>query len=156
MWDTTCIGLWDSLLVKHKVVTAVKYRFLCSRKVHILFRLCFNTFQLCLFFVSAMSTPEKPEKSKQKAAKSQEINYDSLLQSVKACLIEKKGIRLAAREYGIIRSTLQRYTKKVTAHFDDVTNVKDDEMLEFLRESHLKVPSNMVCLFLLLRVCLCY
>ena len=70
-----------------------------------------------------------------------------LLEAIKICLLENEGIRLTAREHGIDKNSLQRYVKKVKANFEDISSVNDNELLEFIRISGTRTPSNMVCLF---------
>lgn len=86
-----------------------------------------------------MSTPKKSDGH-------QEINFNALLQAIKQCMLEEKGIRATAREFGIDKSSLQRHVKKVKAVYDDISSVKDDVLLELIRTSHMKIPPNMVCL----------
>lgn len=89
-------------------------------------------FSYICFVVSAMSTHEQ--------------NFDALFRAIKCCLTENKGIRAAAREYGVQKSTLQRHVQKVKANFDDISSVSDDTLLEFIHTSNMKIPPNMVWL----------
>lgn len=90
-----------------------------------------------------MSTPEKKTER-------QEKNFNALLQAVKMCLLQNEGIRSAARQHGVDKSSLQRHLNKVKANIDDVSSVNDGELLEIIRTSSMKIPSNMVCYFVLL------
>ena len=38
-------------------------------------------------------------------------NFDALFRALKCCLTENKGIRVAAQEYGVQKSTLQRHVQ---------------------------------------------
>ena len=83
-----------------------------------------------------MSTPKKTTEPQ-----------DALLEAIKSCLSENKGIRSAAREHGIDKSSLQRYVKKVRANFENISSVNDNELLKFIRIISTRTPSNMVCRF---------
>lgn len=82
--------------------------------------------------------------SKKKPVATAEMNFNALLQAIKSCLVDKQAIREAARGHGIDKSTLQRHLKKVGDSFEDINKAKDDELLEFLRTSSTRTPSNMV------------
>ena len=53
-------------------------------------------------------------------------NFDALLRALKCCLTENKGIRAAAREHGVQKSTLKRHVQEVKANFDDISSVSDE------------------------------
>jgi len=87
-----------------------------------------------------MSTPKK-------SAKSKIIDFNAVFQAVKCYIEEQKSIRSAAREYGLDKSTLQRYVRKAKAEYEDILSVEKDELMEFIRMCNKKTPSNMVCFF---------
>lgn len=83
-----------------------------------------------------MSTEGNRDKSTEKSKKSDEIDPNVLLEAVKSILIGKKGIRTAAREYNIPKSTLDRYKLKIAAEFEDLSSISDEILLKFIRVSH--------------------
>lgn len=92
----------------------------------------------CAF--SAMS-PKKP------SSDSTGINFNALIDAIKRCITDKQPIKTTAKTFGLPRSTLQRYLKKVGAKFDDLSSVEDGVLLGFVRDCSQRTPSNMVCLF---------
>jgi len=91
-----------------------------------------------------MSTPKK-------SAESKIIDFNAVFQAVKCYVEEQKSIRSTAREYGLDKSTLQRYVRKAKAEYEDILSVEKDELMEFIRMCNKKTPSNMVCFFLFIR-----
>lgn len=100
---------------------------------------------LCIVMAPNKSAPKKKGKSTEKKEKSNEMNFDAMFHAVKACVFDNKGIRLAAREFGIDKSSLARHKMKILAHFDDVSKASDTAILDVLRDSHKKIPTNQVC-----------
>ncbi|XP_023031253.2 uncharacterized protein LOC111518520 [Drosophila willistoni] len=77
-------------------------------------------------------------------AETRKLYFNSLLQAIKFCILEKKSVRSTAQEYGIDKNTLRRNIKKVEENYDDIAIVEDDELLEFLRMCSRKTPCNMI------------
>lgn len=88
-----------------------------------------------------MSSPKNQSDSKKK-------DPNTLLNAIKACLLEKAGIRPVATQYGVDKSTLQRHIKKIQAEHDDISSVADSDLLQFIGIKSMKLPNNMVCSFL--------
>lgn len=98
-----------------------------------------------------MSTPQKagsmPKKGKSTPKKDvtpDAIDFNALVEAVKDCLNEHKGIRPTARTYNVPHVTLKRHVDKVKAAFDDVSSVADTDLLNFVQRSRMHLPSNMV------------
>ncbi|XP_053951237.1 uncharacterized protein LOC128858766 [Anastrepha ludens] len=85
----------------------------------------------------AMSPPKKSP-----AAKKTDNNV--VLQAIKSCIIDENAIRKSAREHGINDRTLSRYVQKTKDNFEDISKVKDEDLLEFIRVVGTRTPSNMV------------
>lgn len=100
----------------------------------------FNSVSMNFCIFLDMSTPKK-------SADSTGINFNGLVDAIKRCLKDKQSIKSTAKTYGLPRTSLIRYLKKVEANFDDISSVEDSVLLEFVRDAGQRTPSNMVCLF---------
>lgn len=69
-------------------------------------------------------------------------NLSAMLLAVKDVLVKKKGYRPTAREFGVDRCMLNRYTKKLMEKFDDIENAADQDILKAFYEFNKHVPSN--------------
>lgn len=72
------------------------------------------------------------------------IDFVALLQAVKDCLLDKKGIRPTARAYNFPKSTLERHLKKIQSVYSDISNVSNNDLMNLLKINHMRLPSNMV------------
>lgn len=95
-----------------------------------------------------MSTPKKSDYAPKQTDAKAEIDFDALVKAIKDVLLNKKGSRPAAREYNVPRATLERHIKKVKETFDDVSAVADCVLKDFVREKRMKLPTNMVKVYI--------
>lgn len=79
-----------------------------------------------------------------KAKNDENINFDALLQAIKACLLNNTFVRTAARSFNVPRSTLTRHVEKVKKMYPDISNVSDNDLMDLLKFNRMHLPSNMV------------
>jgi len=79
-----------------------------------------------------------------KSSEGRNFDCKALVLAVKACLLEKISQKGAAKTHGVKRTTLRDHLKKVKEEFNDVSQVSDDCLLEFITSNHTKTPPNMV------------
>lgn len=73
------------------------------------------------------------------SSKLEEVAYDGmyldvLLQAIKSCVRDKKGIGLVARECGIDENFLQQCITELSKNFDDLSTVGDETLLKVLSD----------------------
>ncbi|XP_022214882.2 uncharacterized protein LOC111069223 [Drosophila obscura] len=72
------------------------------------------------------------------------MDFNALLQAIKCCLADKNPAKGTAKAYGIPRSSLMRYIKKVSGQFGEISSLEDSVLFEFVRNCSQRTPSNMV------------
>lgn len=72
---------------------------------------------------------------KSKTTETKTIDYDAIVNALKAVKISKRSIRDAAAAYGLSKSTLGRYVKNFDEEGQDIANLTDAQLDDLVRKN---------------------
>lgn len=106
---------------------AIKIHFyIFSQFLNVQFQRNFRHFPLYYFIFSMAS--RRPRKTDRGI-----MDYDALLNAIKAHIIEKKSKKSTANQFNISMRSFGRYLDKFKAEVPDITLVSDDDLLKVVR-----------------------
>lgn len=93
-----------------------------------------------------------PRYVRKKTDDSSKIDVNNIVKAIRDMKEKKKSERAAATEYGIKKTSLHRYKKKIDAHFPNFEQATDEQIATII-ESSAGYATQMVSLNIFLLIC---